>query len=125
MGPEETYCDMHHFAKMGMYESDAASEYVPYIMPQEHGNHFNTKCLETEDGLCFTAKDSFEINVSEYTSEALTEAMHTDELKKSDKTIVRIDYKNAGIGSNSCGPRLLEKYRFDDKDIDFNFRINI
>lgn len=125
MGPEETYCDMHHYAKMGMYESDAASEYVPYIMPQEHGNHFNTKCLETENGLCFTADGSFEINVSEYTSEALTKAMHTDELEKADNIIVRIDYKNAGIGSNSCGPKLLEKYRLSDKDIDFNFRISI
>ena len=94
-------------------------------MPQEHGNHFNTKCLETENGLCFTADGSFEINVSEYTSEALTKAMHTDELEKADNIIVRIDYKNAGIGSNSCGPKLLEKYRLSDKDIDFNFRISI
>lgn len=125
MGPEETYRDMHHFAKMGMYESSAKEEYIPYVMPQEHGNHFNTKCLETENGLCFTAENVFDINVSNYTVEILTEAMHTNELKEADYVTVRIDYKNAGIGSASCGPALLEQYRVNDKDIDFKFRINI
>ena len=122
---EETYRDMHHFAKMGMYESSAKEEYIPYVMPQEHGNHFNTKCLETENGLCFTAENVFDINVSNYTVEILTEAMHTNELKEADYVTVRIDYKNAGIGSASCGPALLEQYRVNDKDIDFKFRINI
>lgn len=125
MGPGESYIDMNHYTKMGMYESSASEEYVPYIMPQEHGNHYNTKCLEMENGLRFTADDAFEINVSEYTSEALTEAMHTNELKKSGNITVRIDYKNSGIGSASCGPALIEKYAVSDKDISFGFRINI
>lgn len=125
MGPGETYCDMHHYAKMGIYKSNAAAEYVPYIVPQEHGNHYKTKYLKMGNGLCFTAKDSFEINVSEYTAESLTNAAHTDQLKKSDDTIVRIDYKNAGIGSGSCGPQLLKKYKFDDKTFTFSFRISI
>ena len=51
--------------------------------------------------------------------------MHTNELKEADYVTVRIDYKNAGIGSASCGPALLEQYRVNDKDIDFKFRINI
>ena len=67
----------------------------------------------------------FDINVSNYTVEILTEAMHTNELKEADYVTVRIDYKNAGVGSASCGPALLEQYRVNDKDIDFKFRINI
>lgn len=125
MGPEECYSDMHHFAKLGMYESSADKEYVPYIMPQEHGNHFKTFCLETENGLCFTADKSFEINVSEYSSEMLTSARHTDELQKSGSISVRIDYKNAGIGSNSCGPELLPQYRVSDKQVNFGFTIEV
>lgn len=123
MGPEECYVDMHHFAKTGFYESFAENEYIPYIMPQEHGNHFNTIYLEMENGLNFTADETFEINVSEYTSEMLTEAKHTDELVKSEFITVRIDYKNAGIGSNSCGPELLKKYTVNDKNISFGFKI--
>ena len=108
-----------------MYESSAEKEYVPYVMPQEHGNHYKTLCLETENGLCFTADKAFEINVSEYSSEDLTAARHTDELHKSGSVLVRIDYKNAGIGSNSCGPELLPQYRFSDKQIDFGFTVEI
>lgn len=125
MGPDESYRDMSRHSKLGMYESDTDSEYVPYIMPQEHGNHCGTLCLETENGLCFTADTCFEINVSKYSAEALTEATHTDELKPSGHTIVRIDYKNAGIGSNSCGPELLDKYRLSEKEFNFGFRISI
>ena len=121
MGPYENYADMCHASTVDFYESDADSEYVPYVMPQEHGNHTKVKLLEMKDGLSFRADTQMEINVSRYTSEALASAMHTDELKKSDSTIIRIDYKNSGLGSNSCGPDLLEKYRLSEKDIDFTF----
>ena len=81
--------------------------------------------ITAENGLCFTADKAFEINVSEYSSEDLTAARHTDELHKSGSVLVRIDYKNAGIGSNSCGPELLPQYRFSDKQIDFGFTVEI
>ncbi|MCR4719291.1 MAG: DUF4981 domain-containing protein [Firmicutes bacterium] len=123
MGPMESYCDMSRHSKIGWYESDADSEYVPYIMPQEHGNHTKTKVLEIENGLTFTAQTEFDMNVSHYTTEMLDKAKHIDELKKGIGTNVRIDYKNSGIGSNSCGPQLLEKYRLSEKDIHFVFYI--
>ena len=125
MGPGETYRDMHNYAKMGLYESSAENEYVNYIMPQEHGNHYNTKYLRMESGLTFIADTAFEINVSEYNSKMLTEAMHTNELVKDDYINVRIDYKVSGVGSNSCGPDLLEQYRLDEKEVSYGFRICI
>ena len=125
MGPEECYCDMHCHAKMGLYRSSAEEEYVPYIMPQEHGNHYGVKYLKMQNGLAFYAEDKFEINVSEYTAEMLTGAMHTNELEKSGFITVRVDYKNAGLGSNSCGPELFEKYKLNDKNIEFGFRIEL
>lgn len=121
MGDGENYCDMCHYTKIGMYNSEAAKEYVPYIMPQEHGNHIKTKWLCMDNGIEFYTDSEFEFNVSEYSSEALTDAMHTDELIKNDMTNIRIDYKVSGIGSNSCGPALIEKYRLSEKDISFEF----
>ena len=50
--------------------------------------------------------------------------MHTDELVENDSIVVRIDYKNSGIGSNSCGPKLLDEYRLNEKEITFEFSIN-
>jgi len=122
MGPHESYCDMHHASMIDWHESDADKEYVNYIMPQEHGNHFKTKVLEMEDGLVFES-DNMEINVSRYTIESLMYAWHQDELNKSACTNIRIDYKDSGIGSASCGPELLKNYRLDEKDINFEFCI--
>lgn len=123
MGPQESYADMCRSARIDWFESDADSEYVPYIMPQEHGNHTKTKILSMDKGLTFEAETEFDINVSHYTIEMLDKAQHWDELKKDNATNIRIDYKNSGIGSASCGPELLEKYRLAEKDIKFAFYI--
>ena len=69
------------------------------------------------------AEGTREFNVSHYTAKMLMKANHWDELKKADFTNIRIDYKNSGIGSNSCGPELLEKYRLSEKEIRFAFYI--
>lgn len=121
MGGGECYEDMHSHAKMGLYHSTAREEYVNYVVPQEHGNHISTKYLRLDNGLTFATNGEFSFNVSEYTSKALTEAMHTDELKTNGKTNIRIDYRVSGIGSHSCGPELLKKYRIDEKEINFEF----
>ncbi len=123
MGEYENYCDMHYHAKIGKYHSTAAKEYVNYIVPQEHGNHTRTKWLKMDCGIEFIGQPEFEFNVSEYTSAALTEATHIDELKKNGLTNVRIDYKVSGLGSNSCGPELLENYRLKKGKIGFCFII--
>lgn len=123
MGKDECYCDMHYHAKVGLYSSNAGDEYVNYPYPQEHGNHIRTKLLKMGCGITFATDNEFEFNVSEYTPQALTEAAHTDELIKNGMTNVRIDYKVSGLGSNSCGPELLEKYRLDEEQISFKFYI--
>lgn len=123
MGDGENYCDMHYHAKIGKYTSCAEKEYVNYIVPQEHGNHIRTKVLKMNSGLEFIGSSEFEFNVSEYTSEALTKAMHIDELHKNGKTNLRIDYKVSGIGSASCGPALMDQYRLNKRNIEFAYFI--
>lgn len=123
MGPYENYCDMNHASMIDLYSSDADSEYVNYIMPQEHGNHIKTKFLKIKNGLTFEACDTMEFCVSHYSPKMLMNARHQDELLKSDSTHIRIDYKCSGVGSHSCGPELLEKYRLSEKDISFEFYI--
>ena len=123
-GDKENYCDMKQHALVGLYDSTADAEYVPYIMPQEHGNHIDTKYLYMkESGLCFESDKGFEFAVSHLEADMLMKAMHTDEIIPAGKTIARIDYKGSGIGSNSCGPALDPKYRLDEKHIEFAFRL--
>lgn len=119
-GPTESYCDMHHGAKIGMYTSCADEEYVPYVRPQEHGNHTGVKLLQIGD-MEFLGAPVFECRVSAYSSDVLTQAEHTDELKKDGNVHVRVDYRVSGLGSNSCGPELERKYRLEEKEIDFRF----
>jgi beta-galactosidase len=121
-GPHESYVDMHHGSRMGMYQSTAEKEYVPYIMPQEHGNHYATKYLEMGD-VYFISAQGFECCVSEYSTQELESKNHSFELEKDGLTHVRLDYKVSGIGSNSCGPQLLEKYRLQDEKVKFAFSI--
>ena len=56
-------------------------------------------------------------------AEQLTKAMHDYELKPSEETFVSIDYKQSGIGSNSCGPQLAEEYRLKEKKFGFAFTV--
>lgn len=71
----------------------------------------------------FMSDTRFEMNVSKYSIDALYRANHTDELIEDGKIHLRIDYKNSGLGSNSCGPKLAEKYRLSEKKIDFAFSV--
>ena len=121
-GPIESYCDMCHWSPVSLYDSTVEDEYVPYVMPQEHGNHCKAKMVRIGE-LEFTSDSEFEFNVSKYSAAALYKAKHTDELKADGKTHLRIDYKVSGIGSASCGPMLSEKYRLSEKHIEFKFTI--
>lgn len=120
MGPLECYCDTHHHTRVDRYTSSAEAEFVRYIVPQEQGNHIRTRELTVNNALQFIG-DNFDFQVNPYSTHQLHKAMHIEELPQSNVSHLRIDYKNSGIGSGSCGPDLLEKYRFSEKDIHFSF----
>ena len=86
--------------------------------------HFTTQNPSEFGKLIFETDNCFEFGVSKYSAIDLYRAKHTDELKADGKTHLRIDYKVSGIGSNSCGPNLNEKYIFDDKKVSFGFAIS-
>ncbi|MBQ3147603.1 MAG: glycoside hydrolase family 2 [Oscillospiraceae bacterium] len=122
-GPLENYCDMHAHTPVGLYDSTAREEYVPYVRPQEHGNHYGVRQLTLGETLKFTADEDFEFQVSQYSPQMLTQARHTDELSADGKTYVRVDHKVSGIGSASCGPVLNEKFRFSQHHFSFDLVI--
>lgn len=120
MGPGENYSDMCHCAKVGMYTSTAKREYVPYVRPQEHGNHMHVRYLQIGN-LVFSSKTAFACNVSDYSAHDLFVARHTDELKADGHTHVRIDYRVSGLGSHACGPVLDVAHCIDEKEISFDY----
>lgn len=122
-GPGESYVDLRGDSRLGMYESSPEREYVDYVVPQEHGNHYGARYLSL-GGFEFVSDEDFEFAVSEYSTEELDRATHSHKLRRNGFANVRIDYKNSGIGSGSCGPQLLEKYRLNDKNISFSLLIS-
>ena len=124
-GPGDNYADMCHHVRQDWFESTAAAEYVSYIKPQEHGNHAGVRRL-TIDGLTFEAGEKpFEANVSLYSTRQLDRATHINEIGASTGTHLRIDYRNAGVGSQSCGPELAPEFRITEKQIAFTFSVRI
>ena len=121
-GAGENYIDMCHMAPWGHYFSTPEQEYVPYIRPQEHGNHTAVRALNIA-GLTFGGAPEFECNVSKYSIAQLDSARHTDEFVASGGTHLRIDYKNSGMGSASCGAVLDDKYKLSEKQLNFTFSI--
>ncbi|MDR1531142.1 MAG: DUF4981 domain-containing protein [Clostridiales bacterium] len=127
MGPRENYCDSFHHARVGHYKTTVTEEYVPYVRPQEHGNHTRVSFAAVGNGrgiglaFCAPAGEYFELNASHFTPDALAGAGHTNELRPIPETVVRVDYKNSGLGSASCGPELIEKYRLNERDIAYTF----
>ncbi|MNV71332.1 cryptic beta-D-galactosidase subunit alpha [compost metagenome] len=74
-------------------------------------------------GLHFSGAPSFSFQASHYTPEDLTRATHDIALVPRKETIVNLDYKMSGIGSNSCGPELHERYQLKEKT--FLFELDI
>ncbi len=123
-GPLECFCDMRLHTKRAVYHSDADSEFVNYVYPQDHGNHTRTQYLAVDNALRFSTDGEFTVNVSHFDALDLMNARHTDEVVKADHTTVRIDYKCSGTGSHSCGYEMLDKNKLLEKHIDFEFYIN-
>lgn len=123
-GPMESYCDMTHHGTVKWHTSSADKEYVPYIRPQEHGNHTQTKALVLDGGIQFVADEKMDIKVSEYSFEEIYKKEHHFELEKSEQIHVRVDYKDSGIGSASCGFELAKPYQFNEKNIIFGITIS-
>jgi beta-galactosidase len=126
MGPQESYRDKHQASCHGLFRSKVAQMHEDYIRPQENGSHYDCDYVEITSGqygIAAVSNDSFSFNVSVYTQEELERASHNYELEESDSTVFCMDYAMNGIGSNSCGPDVLDKYRFAEEAFRFQFEL--
>jgi len=126
-GPMESYIDKRLAARLSEFSSTVTENYEPYVRPQENSSHYGCRWAKVTTtaghGFLFTASSDFLFNASHYTQEQLTETKHHYELQPNRETTVTIDYKQNGIGSQSCGPELIQKYRFDEDEFSFTVRI--
>ena len=126
MGPQESYCDKHQATSHGLYQANVDDLHEDYIRPQENGSHYDCEYVELNNsryGIVASAEKAFSFNASYYAQEELEKKTHNYELIESDSVVFCVDYALNGIGSNSCGPVVLEQYRFDDVLFRFQFTL--
>ena len=131
-GPNESYIDKRSSSRFSAFNTTANDNYEPYIRPQENGSHYKTLYASVSEdygkGLEIypcgdNAMNGFEFDILPYSAYELTNAHNAYDLGENENVYVSVDYKQNGIGSNSCGPALMEKYAFNEKHIEFSVRI--
>ena len=129
-GPAESYWDKRLASRMGLFETTVTENFEHYPKPQENTAHADTRWLEVREaagfGLRITGAEEtehFSFNCCHYTPMQLTETMHDFELTEQEQTVIHIDYRQCGIGSNSCGPVLSPEYSLLEQHYRFAFRL--
>ncbi|MEV6411664.1 glycoside hydrolase family 2 TIM barrel-domain containing protein [Kribbella sp. NPDC051718] len=109
-GPSEAYVDTRAAAAVGKYSGTVEQLQTPYIRPQENGHRIDTRWAQLDSLRVEAAPDLFGLTVRDWTTADLANAKHAPDLVAGDTTYVTIDLAQAGIGSNSCGPDLPDRY---------------
>lgn len=127
LGPNENYPDMQDHARIGIYEKRMEEMHENYVMPQENGHRGETRwitLLHGEEGFQIVSKEPIGFDAHDYTIEALEEAKHWGEIRKSEEIILHLDAKHSGVGSNSCGEEQIyrNKTRFNDYRLQLLFQ---
>lgn len=126
-GPLETYADSKEAGLFGVYENTIDGMFTNYVTPQENGNHMDCKWVSlTNDrgmGIIASSDGTFDFSASYYEDKDLEDAKHTCDLKKRDYIVFHIDYKQNGVGTNSCGQWQMDKYRCKFEEFQLKFRL--
>lgn len=127
MGPEETYADRRHGAKLGIYSNKVADNMAKYLVPQECGNKVGVRYARLVDakgrGMMFEG-DELSFSALPYTPHELENAAHVYELPQVHHTIVRVAMAQMGVGGDdSWGSWVHPEYHIDvTKPLEFTFR---
>jgi beta-galactosidase len=126
LGPHESYADKRRASSYGKYSATVADLHEDYIRPQENGSHDGCDYVVVAAGtrsITAVGPTTFSFNASPYTQEELTTKKHNVQLVPSGDTVWCLDYAQNGIGSNSCGPDVLEKYQLNAQEFEFELTL--
>ena len=98
---------------------------MPYVRPQEHGHHPDTRWLTLTDdagaGLEVRGLPAIAFGASHFATADLTAATHTNELEPRAEVFLSLDHAQRGLGTASCGPDTAARYRLEDERYVFAF----
>lgn len=122
-GPFETYPDRKTGAKTGIYTIPIEEIKMPYIIPQEFGNHTDVRWAiithENGNGLAFISEDVMNISINPYSN--LSSAWYPYQLKYKDKVTLNIDHRVSGVG----GTPITVRHAYRTYPDEYQYRIRI
>lgn len=108
----ENYADRKDGAEVGLYQGPVSKQLTPYEKPMECGNHEDIRwaSLSSAAGAGLTIKKDtalLQVSALPYSDEEMEHTEYRIDLPASRATVLCIDSRTLGVGSNSCGPRPL------------------
>ncbi len=104
-GPQANYQDRNTAALLGVFKGDVNTMSYEYVVPQEYGNHMETRWFKLQNasgnGLLVKGENPINFSVSPYSTENLDAATHTNELVKRDVLTVNVDLIQQGVGGDN------------------------
>ena len=123
-GPWENYVDRLTGSFVGLWDSTVTEQFTDYARPQDNGGKCDVRWAEFLDkdgrGVRFSASEPLFMEALHYGVEDLEFARHRNgqqrfraPLVAQPDVLLNLDVRQTGLGGASCGPKPLEKYRFD------------
>lgn len=126
-GPGESYADSKQANLHGVYHASVDELFTPYIVPQDNGNRTEASWISVTNirgsGILAAGLPSLEFSAHRYTAEDLETAMHLKDLKPRDTVSLHLDYRQNGLGSNSCGPAQLPAYELRPEAFEYQLML--
>jgi beta-galactosidase len=132
-GPHECYSDRKAGAAVGIYRAEVDALQVPYVLPQENGNRTDVRWVEIApagrgapaSGLRIDSSSTFDFSASHQGAEQLWKARHTTDLVRLPQLFLTLDVAQRGVGTATCGPDTLERYRLRPAPVSLALRFRM
>ena len=123
----ENYPDRNSSGKIRLYDRNAKDFFELHEEPQDNGNHSDTRWMSITDdkgnGMFFSSDEHFNFSIYQYSDENLSIAERINQMELADYWTVNIDYKQAPVGTATCGPGALDKYLIKNENYEYTIRL--
>jgi beta-galactosidase len=115
-GPDESYADSSHAARVGRFEAPVAAMTTRYSMPQETGHRPELRTLQVGPLTVSTVPDPVSghragFTLTPWTAQQVGRAGHPHELPVPDALYLYLDDAQHGLGSRACGLDVLPEHQ--------------
>ena len=124
----EVYPDRRYSAHYGVFEAPADTILgETHVVPQESGNRYahwaNFVNTQAHCGL-HCCSDAFNFSMRRFDDSTLTQARRINQLTEAPHYVVNLDYRQAGLGTATCGPGVRKPYILSGDSI-YRYRITL